>query len=88
MTWDEAVAAMKRKPIDFSGYLAVLELLEREYARQWDAAFPHTERAPIAALRGQIQETEHAREWSPLHRRAAERERSGTGGGDGHVGAV
>ncbi|MCX6101425.1 MAG: hypothetical protein NTV92_08420 [Candidatus Bipolaricaulota bacterium] len=88
MTWDEAVAAMKRKPIDFSGYLAVLELLEREYARQWDAAFPHTERAPIAPLRGQIQDTEHAREGSPLHRRAAERERSGTGGGDGHVGAV
>ena len=88
MTWDEAVAAMKRKPIDFSGYLAVLELLEREYGRQWDAVFPHTERAPIAALRGPIEDAGHARQWGPLHRGVADRERPGVEGGDGVVGAV
>lgn len=88
LTWDEAVAAMKRKPIDFSGYLVVLELLEAEYARQWTAVFPDAPPAPILALRGHIQDTEHAKTWSLAHDGDAERGYRGQGGRDGDVGAV
>ncbi len=48
LTWEEAVAAMKRKPIDFSAYLSILELLEDEYVRRWVATFPGTEPMPNA----------------------------------------
>jgi hypothetical protein len=64
LTWDEAVATMKRKPIDFAGYLAVLERVEQEYARQWDLVFPRTERAPISALRGALRDNDYARQWN------------------------
>ena len=60
LTWDEAVATVKRKPIDFAGNLAVLERVEQEYARQWDLVFPRTERAPISALR----DNDYARQWN------------------------
>jgi hypothetical protein len=63
LTWGEAVAAMKRKPIDFSAYLWLLEVLEAEYVREWSATFPGTELSPIGELSGQLQETEHAKRW-------------------------
>lgn len=44
LTWDEAVAVMGCRPIDFSAYLWLLEVVEAEAARQWAIAFP--ERAP------------------------------------------
>lgn len=80
LTWDEAVASMHRKPIDFAGYLAVIELLEAEYARQWAAVFPDAPRAPILALRGNIQDTKHAKTWDILRRRDAESDDRGPGG--------
>ncbi len=46
MTWDEAVAAMNRKPIDYAAYLRVLEMVHEEYATQWQIQFPG--RAPVA----------------------------------------
>jgi hypothetical protein len=64
LTWDEAVAVMKRKPIDFSAYLWLLDVLEVEYARQWSATFPGKEPAPIDALSGQLREDEYAKQWS------------------------
>lgn len=46
MTWDEAVAAMNRKPIDYAAYLRILEIVGEEYATQWEMQFPG--RAPLA----------------------------------------
>jgi hypothetical protein len=63
MTWDEAVASMKRKPIDFSAYLRVLEVVQAEYAKEWDKLFPGLPRAPIDALAGEIREVPFARTW-------------------------
>ena len=39
LTWDEAVASMGRRPIDFSAYLWMLELLEATYHRHWIEVF-------------------------------------------------
>jgi len=55
---------MKRKPIDFAGYLAVLERVEQEYARQWNLVFPGTKAAPISALRGDLRDKDYARQWN------------------------
>jgi hypothetical protein len=52
LTWDEAVAAMKRKPIDFSAYLWLLEVLEAEYVREWSATFAGTDRRALRATSG------------------------------------
>jgi hypothetical protein len=64
LTWEEAVAAMKRKPIDYSAYISVIEAVEAEYVRQWTAAFPGEKQASIAALRGALWEHPYARRWS------------------------
>lgn len=63
MTWDEAVAAMKRKPIDFSAYLRILEIVHGEYVVQWDRVFPGTPTAPIDILAGNIRDDKFARNW-------------------------
>jgi hypothetical protein len=63
LTWDEAVASMRRKPIDFSGYLAILELVEGEYRREWQALFPSEPPASIATLRGSIRDSGYASGW-------------------------
>jgi hypothetical protein len=82
LTWDEAVAMMNRKPVDFSAYLWLLEVLETEYAIQWSATFPGTAPAPIDALSGQIQKSEHAKQWSLGPESAPKGDRSGRGGED------
>ena len=87
LTWDEAVAVMKRKPIDFSAYLWLLEVLEAEYVKQWSATFPGTEAVSIDVLSGKIQEHEHAKHWSLSTERVPKRGRLGAGG-DGNVPAV
>jgi hypothetical protein len=84
LTWDEAVAAMKRKPIDFSAYLWLLELLEAEYVKQWSATFPGMEPASIDALSGQLQKHEYAKHWSLRTEPVPKRGRLGLGGDD-HV---
>jgi hypothetical protein len=66
LTWDEAVAAMNRKPIDFSAYLWLLEVLEAQYVREWSVTFPGTEPASISVLSGQLQKTEHAKRWDSV----------------------
>jgi len=81
-TWDEAVATMKRKPIDFSAYLWLLEVLEVEYARQWSVAYPGTEPASIDALSGQLKKNEYAKQWSLSAELAPKRSRLGLGGDD------
>ena len=85
LTWDEAVAAMHRKPIDFAGYLVVLELLEAEYARQWVAVFPDVLPAPILALRGNIQDSRYAQTWALPRARDAECDDRDLGGRDDDV---
>jgi hypothetical protein len=82
LTWDEAVAVMKRKPIDFSAYLWLLEVLEAEYVREWSATFPGTEPAAIDALSGQIREDEYAKQWSLRTGPAPKRGRLTLGGDD------
>lgn len=64
LTWDEAMIAMKRKPIDISAYMRLLELIEEEYVRQWGLEFPEREPTSIRALAGNIRDSEHARSWS------------------------
>lgn len=64
LTWDEAVASMKRKPIDFSAYLRMLEYVEEEYAWQWSLEFPGVPAWPIDVLAGNIRDTEHAKSWN------------------------
>jgi hypothetical protein len=64
MTWDEAVAAMKRKPIDFSAYLRLLEIVQDEYVAQWQMVFPGISPAPIDVLAGSIGEDKYARDWT------------------------
>ncbi|MEW5826981.1 MAG: hypothetical protein AB1778_09150 [Candidatus Bipolaricaulota bacterium] len=39
LSWDEAVAAMGRKPMDPAAYGAFLERFDGHYAAQWSAAF-------------------------------------------------
>jgi hypothetical protein len=39
LTWDEAVACMGRKPLDFSAYLWILEVLEASYCKQWSEIY-------------------------------------------------
>lgn len=63
LTWDEAVAAMKRKPLDLAAYGAVLERIEEEYQRQWDLVFPATRRESIEALRDGLRGNSFARTW-------------------------
>lgn len=72
LTWDEAVAAMKRKPIDFSAYLRLLEILEEECEVELRARFPGLSRASIDILGGRIQESDFARRWADGSRIAAE----------------
>jgi hypothetical protein len=82
LTWDEAVAVMKRKPIDFSAYLWLLEVVEAEYVKEWSATFPGKEPAPIDALSGQLQKNEYAKRWSLGTELAPKRGRLGPGGDD------
>jgi hypothetical protein len=82
LTWDEAVEVMKRKPIDFSAYLWLLEVLEAEYVKQWSATFPGTEAVSIDVLSGKIQEHEHAKHWSLRTEPVQKRGRLGAGGDD------
>ena len=82
LTWDETVEVMKRKPIDFSGYLWLLEVLEAECAREWSATFPGAELAPIDALFGQVQKNEYAKQWSLSTKPAPKRGRLSLGGDD------
>jgi len=64
LTWDEAVAAMKRKPVDFSAYLKLLEVVEEEYAWQWSTQYPETTPYAIDILAGDIRNSEHAQSWT------------------------
>ena len=82
LTWDETVEVMKRKPIDFSGYLWLLEVLEAECAREWSATFPGAEPAAIDALSGQVQKNEYANQWSLGTKPAPKRGRLSLGGDD------
>ena len=82
LTWDEAVAVMKRKPIDFSAYLWLLEVLEAEYVKQWSATFPGKEPASIDALSGKLREHEYAKRWSLGTEPVPKRGRLGPGGDD------
>lgn len=50
LTWDEAVEKMGRKPIDFSAYQWMLELLEEEYRAQWTEVFGEFSRAPAKLI--------------------------------------
>jgi hypothetical protein len=68
MTWDEAVAAMERKPVDFSAYLSLLEVLQEEYDVQWELAFPGAPPASIRVLAGSIGEAPFARQWTNVAR--------------------
>jgi hypothetical protein len=80
LTWDEAVEVMKRKPIDFSAYLWLLEVLEAEYTKEWAIAFPDAAQAPIDVLSGRIEESEHAKQWGSGTKPATERGRLGRRG--------
>ena len=82
LTWDETVALMKRKPIDFSAYLWILGLLETEYGKEWSAVFPGVDRAPIDVLAGKIHESQYAKQWSRHPDPAPKRGRICAGGDD------
>jgi len=64
LSWDEAVAAMGRQPIEFAAYLWVLERVCAEYERLWRATFDSTEPVPIDILAGRISDSDHARTWN------------------------
>lgn len=63
LTWEEAVAAMKRQPIDRAAYDWLVEALQTECRRQWSALFPGTQAPSIAALYGSLCDDPHARSW-------------------------
>jgi hypothetical protein len=63
MTWDEAVAAVGRKPVDYAAYTRVLEIVQDEYLGQWASLFPGTEPVSIAPLFSQDRQTKFARQW-------------------------
>ena len=63
MTWDEAVAAVGRKPVDYAGYMCVLKIVEEEYLKEWTRLFPAMEPASIAPLSSQDRQTQFARRW-------------------------
>jgi hypothetical protein len=68
LTWDEAVAAMKRQPIDRAAYAWLMDVFQAEYRRQWNALFRGTPTPSIAALSGSLCDDPHARNWCcPSH---------------------
>ncbi len=85
MTWDETVAAMKRKAVDFSAYLRILEIVGEEYARQWAAEFPGEAAARIDVLAANISDTEHASSWGEPGTTRGTRRATCDDGGEGHV---
>jgi hypothetical protein len=65
LSWDEAVALLGRKPVDFSAYVLLIENLGAEYARQWESAFPGTPPASIAVLAQPFRDNAYAQQWGP-----------------------
>ncbi len=86
LAWNETVALMGRKPIDFSAYLWLLEALGKEYAKQWSVTYPGTRPASIEALSGELRESAHAKHWGPgLERTPSSWRRHGATGGRAEV---
>ena len=63
-TWDEAVAAVGRKPIDYAAYRRVLEIVEVECRSQWASYFSSMEPVSIAPLFRQERKTRFVRQWA------------------------
>ena len=64
MTWDEAVAAVHRKPVDYSGYVSVVGTVEREYRKEWEALFPGTRPPSVEPLFNPDRKTKFQRPWT------------------------
>jgi hypothetical protein len=56
LTWDEAVASMRRKPVDFSAYLWILEYVEAAYQRHWEEVFGRPPTGENEAMIGEGEE--------------------------------
>lgn len=63
MNWNEAVAAVGRKPLDYAAYTRVLEIVKVEYLKEWASLFPGMEPASIAPLFSQDRKTRFMRRW-------------------------
>ncbi|MEW5825877.1 MAG: hypothetical protein AB1778_03515 [Candidatus Bipolaricaulota bacterium] len=63
LSWEQAVEAMKRKPIDRAAYDWILEVLRHEHEHQWAVAFGERPCAPIDALSGPLSQNPYARDW-------------------------
>jgi hypothetical protein len=63
LSWDESVAAMDLKPIDYSAYVRVVEVVQEEYAQQWNSLFPGRAPFSIAPLFDPNRETQLGRPW-------------------------
>jgi hypothetical protein len=63
LSWNEAVAAVGRKPLDYAAYTQVLEIVRVEYLKEWASLFHSLVPASIAPLFSQDRKTRFVRRW-------------------------